>query len=77
MKSISHNLRRKLFMTSLFLVLFTSFASAQADEEPIDEWEQGPDVNDEPAVPIDGFLIAGLVAGSFLAVRKLKKSDLA
>lgn len=67
MKSISHNLRRKLFLVSFFLVLSTTFASAQ-DEFP-------EDVNDEPGVPIDGFIIAGLVAGSFIGVRKLKKSE--
>lgn len=77
MKSISHNLRKKLFITSLFLVMFTSFATAQDnDGEPIDEWEEGPDVNDEPAAPIDEYLFAGMIVGSFLAIRKLKKSEL-
>lgn len=76
MKSISHNLRQKLFITSLFLVMFTSVATAQ-DGEPIDEWEEGPDVNDEPEAPIDNYLFLGLVAGSFLAIRKLKKTEIA
>jgi len=70
MKSISHNLRRKLFLSALFLVLSTSFASAQVDDAD-------PDVNDEPDVPVDNYIYAGLIAGSFLAIRKLKKSEIA
>ena len=74
MKSISLNIRKKVFFASLFFVMFTSVASAQLDEEPpvFDE-----DVNDEPAAPIDAYLFAGLIAGSFLAIRKLKKSEIA
>jgi len=67
MKSISHNLRRTLFLASLLLILSTTIASAQ-DEFP-------DDVNDEPAVPIDGFVTVALVAGSVLGIRKLRKSE--
>jgi len=67
MKSISHNLRRKLFLSALFIVLSTSFASAQ-DEFP-------DDVNDEPGVPVDNYIYAGLIAGAVLAIRKLKKTE--
>ncbi len=68
MNSISHSLKSKLFLASLFLILSTTFASAQIDEAP-------DDVNDEPTVPIDGFVITGLVAGSLLGIRKLRKSE--
>lgn len=70
MKSISHNLRKSLFFASLFFVLSTTIASAQ-DEFP-------DDVDDETAAaPIDGYIYAGLVVGSFLAIRKLKKTEIA
>lgn len=69
MKSISHNLRRKLFLSALFLVFSTSIVSAQ-DVDPAPE-----DVNDEPGVPVDNYIYLGLIAGSFLAIRKLKKSE--
>lgn len=67
MKSISHNLTKTLFLASLFLILSTTIASAQ-DTFP-------DDVNDEPAVPIDGFVISALIAGSILGIRKLRKSE--
>ena len=68
MKSISHNLRKKLLLTSFFLVLSTTFAMAQ---DSFDE-----DVDDEVVqAPIDGFITVGLIAGAFLGIRKLKKSE--
>lgn len=54
-------------LASLFLILSTTVASAQ-DEFP-------DDVDDEPSVPIDGFVITGLVAGSLLGIRKLRKAE--
>ncbi len=67
MKSISQSLRSGLMLASLFLILSTTVASAQ-DEFP-------DDVDDEPSVPIDGFVITGLVAGSLLGIRKLRKAE--
>jgi len=70
MKSISQSLRKKLFISSLFLILSVSNASAQID--PFD-----PDVDDEtaPQAPIDGFITVGLLAGAALGIRKLKKAE--
>jgi len=67
MKSISNKLSRSLYAAALLLALSTTAAMAQ-DDFP-------EDVNDEPTVPIDGFVIAGLLAGSILGIRKLYNSE--
>jgi len=67
MKSISNSLRSSLALASLLLMLSTTVASAQ-DEFP-------DDVDDEPSVPIDGFVITGLVAGSVLGMRRVSKAE--
>lgn len=64
--SILRNLKTKLFLASLFVVLSATSLKAQ-DGFP-------DDVNDEPAVPIDGFVVAGLIAGAALGIKKIRKS---
>lgn len=66
MISILRNLKTKLFLASLFVVLSATSLKAQ-DGFP-------DDVNDEPAVPIDGFVVAGLIAGAALGIKKIRKS---
>ncbi|MNE13674.1 hypothetical protein D3C80_1065160 [compost metagenome] len=66
MMSILRNLKTKLFLASLFVVLSATSLKAQ-DGFP-------DDVNDEPAVPIDGFVVAGLIAGAALGIKKIRKS---
>lgn len=61
------NIYKRLLLVSLFLALSTTNSVAQ-DEFP-------DDVNDEPSVPIDGFVITGLVAGSVLGLRKILNSE--
>jgi len=64
---------RSIFLLSFFLVLFSTPMLAQG-ENP-DEFEPG--VDDEPAVPIDGYIYAGLIAGVLIAVKKLRKTEIA
>jgi len=67
MKSIFQNLYRSLFLAAALLALSTAPAMAQ-DEFP-------EDVNDEPPVPINGFVLCGIAAGAVLGIRKLKKAE--
>lgn len=65
MSRIKNSLKTKLFLASLFLVFSVNDLAAQ-DGFP-------DDVNDEPAVPVDGFIVAGLIAGSVLGIKKMRK----
>jgi len=67
MRSISKSLKKKIMFASLFLVFSTFQASAQ------DPFDDNVDDQNPPGVPIDGFIIAGLVAGSILGIKKIKK----
>ena len=67
MKNISNSLKKKLFVASLFLLFSTINVNAQ------DSFDDN--VNDEPAAPIDGFIIAGLIAGSVFGIKKIRKSQ--
>ncbi len=67
MSTIQKSIKTKLFLASLFIVLSTASLKAQ------DGFED--DVDDEVAVaPIDGFIVAGLIAGSVLGIKKIRKS---
>ena len=68
MKSISLNLSKSLYLAAMLLLLSSVPANAQEDFPE--------DVNDEPSVPIDGFIVSGLIAGSVIGLRKLKKDVL-
>lgn len=67
MISISKNIKTKLFLASLFVILSVTNLSAQDGFDP--------DVDDETAAaPIDGFIVAGLIAGSVLGIKKIRNS---
>ncbi len=65
-------MRKNILMLSFFLMVFSMqpVSAQNPDEFP-------PDVDDEPAAPIDGYVYAGLIAGALIAIRKLKKAELA
>lgn len=67
MKNISKSLKKKIVFATLCLLFSAGTVSAQ---DPFDE-----NVNDEPAAPIDGFLIAGLIAGSAFGISKIRKNQ--
>ncbi len=58
----------------LFSLLFISTTYAQSGPELPGSGGGGTGVDDEnPAAPIDGLLLAGLVAGTALGFKKLRK----
>ena len=57
-----------LLITLLMTMLSIQPVLAQPDDFP-------PDVDDEPAAPIDGnYIILGLIAGAFFGIRFLNKN---
>ena len=67
MKNISNSFKKKIFIASLFLLFSAINVNAQ------DSFDDN--VNDEPAAPIDGFIVAGLIAGSVYGIKKIRKSQ--
>ena len=60
-------IKRKFIQVTLLLTLF--FAQPMMAQDGFDD-----DVDDEPAVPIDGsYIVIGLIAGAYFGIRFLKK----
>lgn len=68
MKNTGQHMKKNILLLSFFLMLL--MVQPVMAQEGFDE-----DVDDEPAAPINGYVYAGLVAGVFLAIRKLKKAE--
>ena len=59
-------IKRKFIQVTLLLTLFC--AQPMMAQDGFDD-----DVDDEPAVPIDGsYIVLGLIAGAYFGIRKLK-----
>ena len=66
MKQAFTPIKRKFIQVTLLLTLF--FAQPMMAQDGFDD-----DVDDEPAVPIDGsYIVIGLIAGAYFGIRKLK-----
>ena len=60
-------IKRKFIQVTLLLTLFC--AQPMMAQDGFDD-----DVDDEPAVPIDGsYIVLGLIAGAYFGIRFLKK----
>jgi len=68
MKYTGQHMKKNIMLLSFFLMLL--MVQPAMAQEGFDE-----DVDDEPAAPIDGYIYAGLIAGVFIAIRKLKKAE--
>jgi len=68
MTSISKKIKTRLFLASLFVILSVANLKAQ---DGFDE-----DVDDETAaVPVDGFICAGIIAGAAVGLVKIGKAQ--
>ena len=68
MKNRKKHMQKTIMMLAFFLTTL-SIQPAIA-QEGFD-----PDVDDQPAAPIDGYIYAGLIAGAFIAILKLRKTE--
>ncbi len=67
MKQAFTPIKRKFLQFTLLLTLFC--AQPMLAQDGFD-----PDVDDEPAVPIDGsYIVLGLIAGAYFGIRFLNK----
>jgi len=69
MKKKKNHMKKNLFMLA-FLLMVLSIQPVMA-QEGFD-----PDVDDQPAAPIDGYLYTGLIAGACIAILKLRKRQI-
>lgn len=67
MNTIQKSIKTKLLTAFLFVLFSTASIQAQGFDEDVDD--------EVAAAPIDGFILAGLVAGSVFGIRKIRKSS--
>ena len=60
-------IKKSIFTLTIFMTLLT-VQPAMAQPEEFEE-----DVDDEPAAPIDDYIIIGLIAGGFIGLTKMQK----
>jgi hypothetical protein len=66
--SINIKLKRSIFLASMFMTLLT-VQPMLAQED----FEDDVDDEEEPAAPIDNYILVGLLAGGFLGIVKMNK----